>query len=392
MIIAAIIAVAAVGLLPALIGLIAVPLGLGQAHWLWRLAYLYGLTIFFGISMSVLALGTEKAMLVILALLLIAAAVCSDPAESLRFASLVAGAILWWIVVCVVALLSSGGNAIDTQWVARGAVCVLIVAFAAWLMRLVGYRLVQVYPSTQVTGFNGALERDFDEWYQMLERFGGRRKSSEAIHQHLRVAGLDHQSATQVLSAYARVTGLIPISKTFDGRREFANLDNHDGWTTHALENIYGLRFSISQLFVWTTAAASLFGLLKVSASRFPVSEDVTFGPPLLFILSVVSVATAVAAFALPPRKKVFQRYFVVMVIIAALPPNLFTALGFGAMPSMLIFLLVLSTSGWLLMGFQVMRHSGYRLVRVAQRQRTLAVTANEPLLAPSPPAIGCRT
>ncbi len=170
-----------------------------------------------------MTVSQEQSYVVILGMGLMAAGMSRSP-SSIQIGLATVGVSFWLGSAWFIAFGSAYLHQIDMRWMARVTVYVIAVSGAALVLRLLGYRIIKLFPSTVMTESRAVMERDFDDWFRLLEQIPGDVQSSQELHGRLRESGLDSTSATLVSNAYARLTGLIPIGKTFDGRRELVSV------------------------------------------------------------------------------------------------------------------------------------------------------------------------
>ncbi|TWT94899.1 hypothetical protein Pla100_34700 [Neorhodopirellula pilleata] len=364
-----IVVVALAAAYPAIAGIAAIWFALATSSWLHRLAMLYATCLILGLGMAVVGQADERTTAFVFGCLLLIAGWSRDPGTwQTTFMSI-------GVFLMLVATWFVLGREADMGWIIRGTWIVGLISTVALGFRILGYRLLPLSPLDAESTMLVGTDKTWNEIVVELDRTIGPSDTPEQVHEAVTKLGLGGWTS-QIEGEYLRLSGRIPIGRTFDGRPErVARLmfqERDGGWKARParIDEIIadawvGSRFSISQMMVWSAAIASFMAFSKWFQADFPSPVDWNYGPGVAVTLCLTSLTTALGVLCLPPRRAVILRCVIVGLAAIIAAPFLLQLQGYRFM-----FLQVVTFYGaivalWQCFGFSLIGERGYRIVRI---------------------------
>ncbi|MBB3208026.1 hypothetical protein FHS27_003853 [Rhodopirellula rubra] len=359
------------------LGWVAIPLALGPWPWWWRLISLVLLSGVMGWIAVIAKMGNEATGLVFFGMIFAAAASLLQPGSVRNW--------LWGISgLCgCIALVWMREVRVDAApTVVRAMLLVVGIAATAVVLRFFGARMICLTGSLDEEELLCGTGRGLDDWFLEFDQFvtdNGQGESAadrtvesrRGFIEHLGTFGLSEAWKLAIADAVEIGRGRLPIGKGSDGRLEFVrqSIVQVDGQTVQrsplemVLIGIREVRFSLSQMFVWSIAVAVIAGLLRRSDIEFPVPYDWDYGVSALVLLSTTTCLSAIGALSITPRRLTLFVCLAVATIIAATSPVVLGVQGIrlGPVATMSAVAYLVMAVQWF--GFSLMRSRGYRWV-----------------------------
>lgn len=350
-----------VALIPFLIGgigLAATPIALGSWHWLARLAALFAVSAFIGLIPPSLNVTGEVTTGLSLGAILIAAGLSTSSSWT-RVPLTAIGMIF---LIC--SLWMVPWRAVDFSSVLRVLAAIGFVSLALLSLRVLGYRLVDLCPDGGSRDFQLGTGRELDDWCRLLDAELEFVESRPQIVELLRREGLDFTWADTVAKSYERYRGKCPVAAHRDGPCSLADhqLNAQPFWQT--LGANVSFRFSIANLMAWSAVIAAVLGFARFFAQGFPTTADVVYGLPIIFMLSVITVASCVTALSVVRDRRTLAACVGILVVVSVAAPFLLQMNGFLVGPFSVASVAILFASLVMYGGFSLARNRGYRLLR----------------------------
>lgn len=354
---------------PAVAGVIAVAVSLSTTSWIRRLAVLYATCLTLGLGLIVVGETDERTGLFITGFLLVIAG-WSRERYRLQTFMLVLGVLFMFLATVVVL-----GNGADLGWIIRGTMVMAFVSTIALGFRLLGFRLMSLCPLDGETTMLIGMDMTWNDIIIRLDETVRPSDSPEQVYDSVLRLGFGDWSPA-IEHEYLKISGRIPIGRTFDGRPEKVSRpmfqDKQGHWRARpsrpdevVTEAWAGSRFSISQMMIWSAAMASFFAFARVFASDFPGQADLSYGPGLAVTLCLTSLTSAMGVLSLPPRRRIIVRCVIVALLAVIAAPYLLALQGFKIYYLQAITLFASLVGLWQCFCFSLFRERGYRIVRV---------------------------
>jgi hypothetical protein len=359
------------------IGLVALPIALGSRHWGIRLASLFGVSLLFGLTPAVVGIQSEITSGILLGVLLVAGGL-STSLDLFRFPMTAIG-----LVFLVVTFLIIPWQQVDLGLVVRGFASIGLVSASMLLLRILGYRLADLCPEQRTNDFLVGTGHDLETWCRLLDRRCDDDATRQDVVEVIRGEGMDFTWAETIADTYERYRGTRPLPSRI-GDARMMSVDHKRGvpyWK--GIGTTIAIQFSIRHLMSWSAILAAILAFTKIFADDFPSRSDLAFGIPLVLLLSLTTIASAIAALSMY-RDGISIAVCAAIVLAATFAaPHLFQLPGLVAGPLNLVSIVMILTALAMFAGFSLVRQRGYRILCV---QRDSVPTTCSPKASPIRP------
>jgi hypothetical protein len=211
-----------------------------------------------------------------------------------------------------------------------------------------------------------ATGRDLDEWITVLDGVKAQTWNHAEIMAFLRQFGFEFSWRKIVTDAYEKAIGRRSVVLAADRRCETVVDHAHSGFV-HWLSSPRQSQFSIWQLMLATFCVACLLGFLRALDWYRPAIEDYIYGIPLTAGMAVIALSSLLACLAIRAvRRK--MAIATAVVLGTAVGIRYATTFNFSMLPG--FYGAVLAFEVLMMASFVLVRHRGYRLVRVQSREQ----------------------
>ena len=348
-----------VSLYPALIGLVAIPLALGSAKWPVRLAGLFVAAIVLGLFPVLSSMGFQYFVPSLFGVLLLIGG------TGRTFPTLQIGFIFFGIATIGSVLWMSPWDTADPNGFVRGLIAVGSISLVALLLRVIGYRLIRIAGIHDSKSWHAGTGYGLDQWTERLNTLGGKTKQRAELFAELQRFGIDHYWSDVIMNSYLKCVGRYPIGIGPSGKQLYVVPKTSSGFISNLSGRLKGVQFSLAQMMVWSLAVAGALAFVRAIARDFPTTNDIAFGPPILLLLSLISLNAAIVGLSLPPRIHSALFGMSLASIAGLVAMSVMPTQGLPLAPIGLATVLAVVTWVYLFAGFTLMRLYGYRLVQV---------------------------
>ncbi|MGE0758694.1 MAG: hypothetical protein AB7F89_14475 [Pirellulaceae bacterium] len=182
-------------------------------------------------------------------------------------------------------------------WGARVTLAMLGIAGLMVPARIFGVRVVNLTRGVSSREIELETGRDWDEWFALLERGDGARKSSAALRALVQSYGISPERQLDIVNAYERAYGRRPIGSSGSRRKAWVNSIAALQWD-ELLAHPLRQQFTLRRLLGWTSAAALLSWYLRTLAGAKLSQIDLRYGIPLVVAIAAISGSAIHAALA----------------------------------------------------------------------------------------------
>lgn len=355
-------------LLSCICSLLAIWLAFGRTHVFLRMpAFLFG-TLALGLVLCFATTETpdffflgesESALAYVSVVVLLAISFARTTPWYIRLAAVLYGALMF---VWLFSLVET--ERLDASWIVRIAVTTSFVAGTVGTLRLFGFRLVNLTDGVSNLEIEKATGRDLDEWMVVLDGANSESLNHAEIMAFLRQYGFEFSWQKVVTTAYEKAIGRRTMVQAAGGR---AQTVVHPG-AADSLALPWQPRFTIWQWMLAIFCAACLLGFLRALDWHRPTSGDYWYGVPMTVGVASITLSALIGCLAIRAvRHKIAIALLVVFGMAAGVPH----AMGFSVsnVVYFYVFAAVPVYAAMLMASLTLVRHRGYRLVRVQSRE-----------------------
>jgi hypothetical protein len=252
---------------------------------------------------------------------------------------------------------------VHSEWLTTTTIALCFLAGLISLIRLLGFRLICFTTDTVSQEIEATSGHDIDQWISILDKQGAATWNYAEIIIFLRDYGFDYRWQKAIAVAYEKTLGRRSVDRTFDGKSQ--QIQDVLGWSPPDWFGQLGKqRFSIVQILLWSVAAASFFGFIRLVGRFGLTTDDVAIGAPVLIAMALISIAALQGCLGVRDRRPRALPILLVATLCFAFP---FAVGLFPGVTAIYVLMVsgMLGYSAWLTLALLLVRQRGYRLVRV---------------------------
>ncbi len=264
---------------------------------------------------------------------------------------------------------------LDFGWIVRSALATSFVACFVGTLRLFGFRLVALTDGVSRREMEKATGHDLDEWIAILDDADAQSLNHAEIMAILRRYGIDFSWQKAVTLAYKRALGRHNLAEISGEQLQVVQEMPADwlSWLTQSPKQ----QFAIWQMMSGTFCAASLLAYVRAFGGYAPTTEDFSYGIPITVGVATVALPTLLGCLAI---RDVWRKNAVALVVSLATAAGVLHVMGFRSnnFGYSAFFATVPAFAGLLMACLMLVRHRGYRLVRVQRTDRSRQTGCND--------------
>lgn len=349
---------------PALLGWAALLIALGNAGWIERMLILYGAGLLFGLGLAVIQIGDERTSVFLIGCLMIIASWSSNR-KTWQWILTGVGTLLTLMTLLVVRY-----DRMDGRFLLGGPIVIISISTVFLFLRVVGYRVYRYRTALGETEMNIGTGHGLDEWMRIIPALTDNSVDPAVIRHAIKSHGQTGAWTNLIETNYLKLSGHIPVDRSSDGWAQFVTASNPSVSFFQRLQVTVDevrtcMRFSVIQLIVWSSAAASVFAIVSLIARNSSTGLD--YRLPIAMFLILCPLTYTIGISVLSPRASKKVKLLTVCTVLGnawALP----IAMQLGGMvmgPVNVLSLYCVIIAVAQVTAFQLLRNLGYRIVRL---------------------------